>query len=92
MYSFPRSKSFVLSDDQCLQQLFSFAVGVQLVGGYTGGALDGNTHTGESDFFLMKFSADGGWQWTQQRGSDLYDYAQAVQVESFIPAKQHCHR
>ena len=31
-------------------------------------SLDGNTHAGSADVFLMKFTSNGTWLWTVQRG------------------------
>ena len=39
------------------------------VTGYTLGGLDGNTSSGSSDLFLVKYYDNGTKQWTQQLGS-----------------------
>eukprot|EP00435_Cladocopium_sp_Y103_P055951 s939_g18.t1 len=56
-------------------------VGNAWVAGYTGGSLDGNTHAGFNDIFLMKFGAQGVHQWTRQRGGEFFDFAGALQVD-----------
>ena len=38
------------------------------VGGYTAGALDGNTAMGVNDFFVTKYDLSGAKQWTRQLG------------------------
>jgi hypothetical protein len=53
--------------------------------GYTGSALDGQTHygtTGDFDIFLMKFDASGNWQWTRQDGAAPDDEGRAVATDS----------
>jgi len=39
------------------------------VTGYTEGGLDGNTNSGESDIFLVKYNSSGTKQWTEQLGT-----------------------
>ena len=56
------------------------AAGNAWVAGYTGSALDNNTHSGKADIFLMKFDALGGHLWTRQRGGPGWDDARALQV------------
>lgn len=51
-----------------------------LVAGYTGGSLDAHVTAGSSDVFVMMFDPSGSWQWTEQRGTPLWDYARALQV------------
>ena len=48
------------------------------VSGYTSGALDGQTNSGNVDAFLTKFSADGTKAWTKLLGSSGSDYAIAL--------------
>ena len=40
--------------------------------GYTYGDLDGNTNTGASDIFVVKYNSSGTKQWTQQLGSSMW--------------------
>ena len=42
--------------------------------GYTYGGLDGNTNTGGSDLFVVKYNSSGTKQWTKQLGSSSPDY------------------
>jgi len=42
--------------------------------GYTYGGLDGNTNTGASDLFVVKYNSSGTKQWTKQLGSSSPDY------------------
>ena len=52
------------------------------VSGYTLGGLDGNTISGNSDIFLVKYNSSGTKQWTQQFGSTSPDYGYGVTVDS----------
>ena len=40
--------------------------------GYTFGDLDGNTNTGASDIFVVKYNSSGTKQWTKQLGSSMW--------------------
>ena len=42
--------------------------------GYTYGGLDGNTNTGGSDIFVVKYNSSGIKQWTKQIGSSSHNY------------------
>ena len=42
--------------------------------GYTYGELDGNTNTGASDIFVVKYNSSGTKQWTKQLGSSSQNY------------------
>jgi hypothetical protein len=44
------------------------------VGGWTEGALPGQTHAGLSDTFLRRYSTGGAVSWTRQVGGTGYDY------------------
>lgn len=55
------------------QYAFGLGVGTDssgnvLIGGYTTGGLDGNTQTGNKDYFVTKYSSSGVKQWTKQLG------------------------
>ena len=52
------------------------------VTGWTGGDLDGNTSSGESDIFLVKYDSSGTKQWTKQLGTSEYDYGYGVTSDS----------
>ena len=42
--------------------------------GDTYGGLDGNTNTGGSDLFVVKYNSSGTKQWTKQLGSSSQNY------------------
>ena len=48
------------------------------VTGSTEGGLDGHTHSGEFDMFLVKFNSSGTKQWTKQLGSWSGDWGRGV--------------
>ena len=50
--------------------------------GYTYGDLDGNTNTGASDIFVVKYNSSGTKQWTKQLGSSSRDYDYGVATDS----------
>ena len=50
--------------------------------GYTGGGLDGNTSSGESDIFLVKYDSSGTKQWTKQLGTSSGDNGLGVTTDS----------
>jgi len=50
--------------------------------GSTEGGLDGNTHFGEWDIFLVKYNSSGTKQWTKQLGTSSYDYGNDVTTDS----------
>ncbi len=52
------------------------------VTGYAYGNLDGNTHAGNYDIFLTKYSADGTKLWTEQWGTSKDDRGYSVAVDS----------
>jgi hypothetical protein len=52
------------------------------VTGSTSGGLDGNTNSGNSDFYLVKYNSSGVKQWTQQLGTSSNDYGYGVTVDS----------
>ena len=52
------------------------------VTGWTGGGLDGNTNSGNSDIFLVKFNSSGTKQWTQQLGTSSMDFGSGVTTDS----------
>eukprot|EP00435_Cladocopium_sp_Y103_P017238 s787_g4.t1 len=51
------------------------------VAGNTWSSLDGHSHAGRNDVFLMKFDAQGAHQWTRQRGSPSDDVLNALKVD-----------
>ena len=52
------------------------------VTGYTQGGLDGNTNSGSTDLFLVKYNSSGTKQWTKQLGTSSYDSGSGVTVDS----------
>ena len=52
------------------------------VTGGTYGGLDGNTNTGNSDLFVVKYNSSGTKQWTKQLGSSSRDYDYGVATDS----------
>ena len=52
------------------------------VTGYTEGGLDGNTNSGESDIFLVKYNSTGTKQWTKQLGTPSEDTGHGVTTDS----------
>jgi len=52
------------------------------VTGYTGGGLDGNTNSGESDIFLLKYNSSGTKQWTKQLGTSSGESGSGVTIDS----------
>jgi len=51
------------------------------VAGTTNGGLDGNTNSGNSDPFVVKYDASGVKQWTRQLGTTGYDGAYGVSAD-----------
>jgi uncharacterized delta-60 repeat protein len=52
------------------------------VTGETAGGLDGNTNSGSTDIFLVKYNSSGTKQWTKQLGTSYSDYANGVATDS----------
>jgi hypothetical protein len=52
------------------------------VAGGTYGGLDGNTNTGNSDLFVVKYNSSGTRQWTKQMGSSSLEYDYGVATDS----------
>ena len=52
------------------------------VTGYTDGGLDGNTNSGESNIFLVKYNSSGTKQWTKQLGSGTKDRGYGVTTDT----------
>jgi len=52
------------------------------VTGWTQGGLDGNTHSGSYDIFLVKYNSSGTKQWTKQLGTSSGDYGNDVTTDS----------
>ena len=58
------------------------ATGTAWVAGRTESSLGGHENAGQSDIFLMAFSAEGTHLWTHQRGGAEWDEAKALQVRT----------
>ena len=58
------------------------ASGNAFVAGQTSGALPGQSSAGGSDFFVIKYSADGSLLWTRQLGTTAADGATSVSVDA----------
>ncbi|MDC0078328.1 SBBP repeat-containing protein [Deltaproteobacteria bacterium] len=52
------------------------------VTGGTKGGLDGNTSSGDTDLFVIKYNSSGTKQWTKQLGSTVSDYANGISIDS----------
>ena len=52
------------------------------VTGVTYGGLDGNTNSGLSDIFLVKYNSSGTKQWTKQLGTSTKDYGLVLTTDS----------
>ena len=52
------------------------------VTGYTAGGLVGNTTSGGTDLFLVKYNSSGVKQWTKQLGTSETDVTLSVSVDS----------
>ena len=52
------------------------------VTGTTGGDLDGNSHSGQEDIFLVKYNSSGTKQWTKQLGTSSNDIGRGVTTDS----------
>ena len=50
--------------------------------GRTRGGLDGNTHSGSWDIFLVKYNSSGTKQWTKQLGTSDNDSGLGVTTDS----------
>ena len=52
------------------------------VTGHTEGSFDGNTNSGGSDIFLIKYNTSGAKQWSLQTGSSGNEYGKGISVDS----------
>jgi len=50
--------------------------------GFTEGGLDGNTNSGGTDMFLVKYNSTGTKQWTKQLGTSSLDYGNGITSDS----------
>ncbi|MBC8257552.1 MAG: SBBP repeat-containing protein [SAR324 cluster bacterium] len=52
------------------------------VTGLTNGGLDGNSNSGNTDIFLVKYNSSGTKQWTEQLGTVYNDHGEGVTTDS----------
>ena len=45
-------------------------------------SLDGQSHAGSADIFLMKFDSSRAWQWTRERGTLRSYYSRGIALDS----------
>ena len=60
------------------------------VAGYTSSALDGNSHVGSTDIFVMKYDGSGTWQWTWQVGVAEQDRIRGMEVRACEAGGREC--
>ena len=70
------------SDDRGYGVTVDSSNNIYVTGNVDGGALDGNTSSGDNDLFLVKYNSSGTKQWTQQLGTSSQDYGRGVTVDS----------
>jgi hypothetical protein len=58
------------------------STGNSYIVGTTYGPLDGQTKTGNSGVFVMKYDTSGNWQWTRIQSATLSTYGRAISVDS----------
>jgi hypothetical protein len=76
------TKQFGTSSTDLADGVATDSSGNVYVVGYTYGELDGNTNTGASDIFVVKYNSSGTKQWTKQMGSSSRDYDYGVATDS----------
>jgi len=76
------TKQFGTSSTDLADGVATDSSGNVYVVGYTYGGLDGNTNTGASDIFVVKYNSSGTKQWTKQMGSSSRDYDYGVATDS----------
>ena len=69
------------------ERIFSVNVAIDSINniyitGYTNKTLDGNTHLGANDIFVIKYNSSGNVQWTDTLGSVNNDVGNAVAIDS----------
>jgi len=75
------TRQFGTSSNDCAGGVAVDKSGRVYVAGYVGGALPGQSHSGQSDGFLRKMRPDGSTVWTRQFGISSWDYAEAVAID-----------
>jgi len=76
------TKQLGTSSDDRVNGVTTDSSGNIYVTGYTRGGLDGNTNSGSSDIFIVKFNSSGTKQWTQQLGTSSMDFGSGVTTDS----------
>ncbi len=67
------------SNTTCLKLATDTADNIYITG-FTASDLDSQSHIGESDIFLMKYTSDGTRTWSKLIGNTSYDYIQSITV------------
>jgi len=70
------------SSNEYTQGVATDSSGNVYVGGRTSGGLDGNSNSGETDLFVVKYDSSGTKQWTRQLGTSSSDDAWGVATDS----------
>ena len=76
------TKQLGTSSDDLGNSITTDSSGNIYVTGETGEGLDGNTHSGKSDIFLIKYNSSGTKQWTKQLGTSSSDWGNSVTTDS----------
>ena len=76
------TKQLGTSSDDLGNSVTTDSSGNIYVTGTTKGGLDGNTNSGESDIFLIKYNSSGTKQWTKQLGTSSIDLGIGVTTDS----------
>ncbi|MEE1578201.1 MAG: SBBP repeat-containing protein, partial [Deltaproteobacteria bacterium] len=76
------TQQLVSSGDDRARGVATDSSGNVYVAGYTKGGLDGNSNSGGSDVFVVKYNSSGTKQWTQQLGTSSADSASGVATDS----------
>jgi len=75
-------KQFGTNQNDYANDVVSDASNNLYVGGNTYGGLSGNTNAGNADAWVGKFDANGTQQWIRQFGSNAFDYAIDIAIDS----------
>jgi uncharacterized delta-60 repeat protein len=76
------TKQLGTSLDDWGQDITTDSSGNIYVTGGTMGGLDGNTHFGDRDIFIIKYNSSGQKQWTKQLGTSSWDSGTRVTTDS----------
>ena len=76
------TKQLGTSSDDLGNSVTTDSSGNIYVTGETGERLNGKTHSGKSDIFLIKYSSSGTRQWTKQLGTSSIDLGIGVTTDS----------